>query len=271
MAADNTVTLVLNGDVSLEEFSKAIGSFAELIKALSAESGDPTMDWIVQDLQVSSSMATAAVLVGEEEKIQAVINGYADVGSALENKTDIKHSEAVKVAARKIISITDKRVRSVSFDTEKRAALVRLHKPEIEVPSAAALPVASSTSSYPLQVVRAAGAAYGAVQGRIQTLTNRGNLRFTLFDLHYDKAVSCYFAEGKQEAILGLWGKLATVEGYVTRDPLTGRPLSIRQVDNITPLAESESPYDYQQARGVAPSLTGLSAVDAIRRIRDAQ
>jgi hypothetical protein len=96
-------------------------------------------------------------------------------------------------------------------------------------------------------------------------------LRFTLFDLFYDKAVSCYFAEGKQELIRDMWGQLAVVEGIISRDPVTGRPLSIRQVNTVMPLAENAAHFDYQEARGVAPSLNGLSPEDAIRRIRDAQ
>ena len=265
---DNTVTLVLNGDIPLDEFAKAIVNFTELIKALSAESGLPTLDWLIQDLSVSSATATAMANLssGSPTQIQAVIDGYADVGTALENRTDIRHSEAVRTAARKIVSIEDRRINAVHFDTAKRGAIVRLRKPEASQ--------AERVSEWPLSpslLVRSTAASYGAVQGRIQTLTNRGSLRFTLYDLHYDKAVSCYFAEGKEESIFGLWGKLAIVEGLITRDPLTGRPLSIRQVQNITPLQEAGSEFEYQAARGIAPSVTGISAEEAVRRVRDAQ
>jgi len=264
--ADNTVTLVLNGDVPLEEFAKAIAGFTELIKALSTEYNAPSLDWLIEDLSVSSAMATAEAPSGNEKQIEAVIDGYADVGAALENHSEIRHSESVKSAARKIISIQDRRVNSVHFDTAKRAAIVPLHKIESEAPLV-------SEKKEPLfkTVPRLSGAAIGAVQGRIQTLTNRGSLRFTLYDLHYDKAVSCYFADGKQEIILGLWGKLAIIEGIITRDPTTGRPLSVRQVKNITPLREATSEIEYQGARGISPSATGLSPEEAIRRIRDAQ
>jgi hypothetical protein len=102
-------------------------------------------------------------------------------------------------------------------------------------------------------------------------LTNRGSLRFTLYDLLNDKAVSCYFSEGKQELIRDMWGKLAIVEGIVSRDPINGRPLVIRQVNNLTPLDELGRHFEYQDAMGVAPSLSGLSPEEAIRRIRDAQ
>ena len=36
---DNTVTLVLDGEVTLSEFSKAIVGFSELVNALSVEAG----------------------------------------------------------------------------------------------------------------------------------------------------------------------------------------------------------------------------------------
>jgi hypothetical protein len=113
--------------------------------------------------------------------------------------------------------------------------------------------------------------AYGAIKGRIQTVTTRGSLRFTLYDIMHDKAVSGYFAEGKQDLIRDLWGHMVMVEGMVTRDPLSGRPLAIRQVRDIEPLPEPSLTFDYMDARGVAPSLNGLSPEEAIRRIRDAQ
>lgn len=271
--ADNTVTLVLNGNVPIGEFSKAIVGFADLIAALSAESGAPSLEWVVDDLSVSSALATAKSPSSDQARIQAVISGYEDVGASLENQTEIKHTEQVRIAAQKIISINSQYVSTVNFDTAKRAAIIRLRQQEErQAPSIQVVGEHKPKTAEPkLVVVHSIGAAFGAVGGRIQTLTNRGGLRFTLYDLHYDKAVSCYFAEGKQEAILGLWGRLAIVEGFITRDPVSGRPLSIRQVENITAMREATSPFEYQDAQGVSPSLTGLSAEDAIRRIRDAE
>lgn len=266
---DNTVTLVLDGDVPLSEFSRAIGHFNELVKALSIESGAPSLDWIIQDLQVSSALASAGA-IGDEKSVEAVITSYENVAQALETDSDIPYSEPVRTAAKKIVSIEDyRRVPSVRFETARRETIVRVKPPrrveEIEI-------TAKLQGIAPPQLaVKAALPAYGGVQGRIQTLTTRGGLRFTLYDLFYDKAVSCYLAEEKQDILRDLWGSLATVEGFVTRDPVTGRPLSIRQVAVISPIKEPISRFDYQQARGAAPSLTGLSPEEAIRRIRDAQ
>lgn len=83
-----------------------------------------------------------------------------------------------------------------------------------------------------------------------------------------DKAVSCYLAEGYEEIMRGVWGKIATVEGLVTRDPLSGRPLAVRHITKVTPKPDRR--ISYRDARGAAPSLTGLTPEDAIRRLRDA-
>ncbi len=108
---------------------------------------------------------------------------------------------------------------------------------------------------------------FGAIQGRVQSLSNRGTLRFTVYDLLYDKAVGCYIAEGKEELLLNTWGRLALIEGLITRDPINGRPLAVRQVSNIIPLQEPPAAPNYEEARGAAPSLTTLSPEDATRRV----
>ena len=46
-----------------------------------------------------------------------------------------------------------------------------------------------------------------------------------------------------------MWDRVATVEGWVSRDPETGRPMTVRECHNVTPLTEVE-PQDYMQARG---------------------
>ena len=111
---------------------------------------------------------------------------------------------------------------------------------------------------------------YGAIQGRIQTLSNRGALRFTVYDLLYDRAVGCYISEVKEELLRNAWGRLAFIEGLVARDPINGRPLAVRQVSNISLLREPPDAPNYEDARGAGPSLTKLSPEDAIRRVRDA-
>src|SRR5437016_744508 len=169
---DNTVTLVLNGEVPLTEFARTIPHFNQLVRALSAEAGNPNLDWVIQDLSVSSALASVMSL-GEEKIVQSVVSGFADVGTALEAGTPINHSEAVQAAARNVISISDSRISSVNFGTAKREATVLL------IPDSSTAQIGTT----PKLTVSHYAPAFGAVEGRIQTLTNRGSLRFSLYDL----------------------------------------------------------------------------------------
>ncbi len=113
--------------------------------------------------------------------------------------------------------------------------------------------------------------AYGAVEGRIQAVSNRNSWAwFTLYAAVGDHAVVCYLDEEGAELIRNAWGRRAVIEGWVSRDPLTGRPLSIRRITAITEL-EDRSPGGYRDARGVLPLAPGgMLPEDAIRRVRDA-
>lgn len=248
MAID-TVTVRLGGEVPLPQFAVAISRFDNLVRALSKEVADgEAIEWLIDDLQWSSAIATVRGS-GTPDAVERVVVAYGNVGKALAGGEPIPYSPAVGDAARGLTSVLNGRVHSVDFET----ALA-----EFTVVAAAPKPVAVPAVQ-----------AYGAVTGRVQTLTNRRSLRFTLYDVLYDRAVSCYLQEGREEIMRDAWGRHAVVEGLVRRDAAIGRPLSIRQVSAVTPLDEG-SPTDYLHARGIAPSLTGLSPEAAVRRLRDA-
>ena len=56
---DNTLTLALEGEVTLADFSEAMKDFRALIAALSKEIGGKTkIDWRIDDLNAGSAMTT---------------------------------------------------------------------------------------------------------------------------------------------------------------------------------------------------------------------
>lgn len=256
--ADNTVTLILDGNVSLEAFAKGVSTFSELVSALSENVAKSPVRWVISDLSISSAMATARA-DGSQMDVGNIVSAYANVGDSLAYDRPIAYGPKVEKVARKLFDIKVERVR---LETSAREALIPLRKPE---------PVPPQEPLRALELVRGRKPALGGIRGRIQTLTSRGGLRFTLFDLHQDKAVSCYFEEGKQDIVRDLWGRLAIVEGMITRDPTSGRPLAIRDVNQIIPLPEPNGRRNYEGARGAAPSLSRMSAEEAIRKVRDAQ
>jgi hypothetical protein len=248
---NTTVTLALEGDVPLGPFADALDGFRRLIDALSKEvAADVKIEWIVDSLEVGSAMATAR---GESEAPQAVENvaaAYLAVGEAEARHAPIPYRRSVKQAVSLITRVLDGKIRAIRFETADGEAT-------IQTPEAKGAPGPPPVS------------AYGAVTGRVQTLSSRGSLRFHLYDLVHDKAVSCYLEPGYEETMRGVWGKLATVEGWMTRDAVTGRPLSVRRITNVEPRREVE-PGSFRLAREavrVGPQAERPEVI--IRRMRD--
>lgn len=255
-----TVTLVLSGEVSLAEFARAISTLRTLLNALGEEVGDGVkIDWGVDDLERGSTIAAfrgVARRETQQPQVERVVKAYGEVGLALENRYSVPYSPKVDRAAKRLKGILNGRVDSMRFETEEIDAIVHSTKPADE----------DDQDAPP----RFPAGSYGAVEGRVQTLTNRGGLRFTLYDLLNDRAVSCYLREGQEDTMLNLWGRLVTVEGMVRRDPMTGAPQTVRQITTVQPMGEAES-ESYRSARGVLPIVAGgLMPEEAIRRLRDA-
>ena len=100
-------------------------------------------------------------------------------------------------------------------------------------------------------------------------MNSHGSLRFTLYDVNDDKAVSCYLPEGteSENTMLDLWGKLVEVEGNISRDPDTGRPLTIREIAGVEPIEPGPT---WRDALRAAPGFLGATkSEDIIRRARD--
>lgn len=251
----DTITLALDGDVSLADFAETIRRFDNLIHALARAENAQNVEWVIADLEVSSTIATARGVAKPDqpekaaaEEIERIVSGYLRIGLSLERGESIPYQERdVIQEAEAITAVLDGRVRSVRFETSEAEAIVATARPG------------------PIDGTRAA---YGAVEGRVQTLTSRGGLRFTLYDTLRDKAVSCYLAKGHEDQMRDVWGRRAVVEGLVTRDAATGRPLAVRGITAVEVIPEVR-PMAYRGLRGISPS-RGLSAEEAIRRLRDA-
>lgn len=253
--AGDTVTLALHGPISLDQFAQGVQRFHALIRALSDEAHLRGVTWQIEDLQVSSAVATARGVASNGTKpaeIERVVRNYLEVGQSLESGELVPFSKPVQTEATGIAALLKIGVEAVRFETAESDATVREAVAEVQAPT----PKSRE--------------AFGAVTGRVQTLTSRSELRFTLYDRLHDRAVSCYLKEGGEPQMREMWDRVATVEGWVTRDYETGRPLAVRRVAAVTPI-EEVGPQDYMRARGAVPPEGEQESAEAvIRRLRDA-
>lgn len=251
----DTITLRISGDVELGDYLTAMRQFNALIGALNKDVANGVkVEWSIDDLSAGSADATVKGGVEEESRwgaIEEIVRAYEEVGARMEAGQDIPYSKEARDAAFGIAGILNGRINEITFETEDKEAFV------------------TEDSISPRKRDRqTAFYSYGAVEGRIQTLSSRTGLKFTLYDV-FGRAVYCHLRRGDEAMMRDVWERWVVVEGRVRRDA-EGRPKAIREITNVAVRDEGD-PSDYMQARGAVPvGPNGLSAEEAIRQLRDA-
>jgi hypothetical protein len=231
--SENILTFALEGEVTLADFSEAMKDFGALITALSQEiAGQTKIDWRIDDLNAGSAIATVRSDSPHKEIVEGVVRAYATVGNALQRQEPIPYSEKVRRVARNIRKRVKGSINSIRLETPFGEAVITREPIGRKEP--------------PITY------AYGQVKGTVQTLTNRGGLRFTLYDAIFDKPISCYLDEGQEHIMRGAWGRKVVVSGLIGREVEQKRPVVVRHITNID-VIEDTSPGSYRDARGAIP------------------
>jgi hypothetical protein len=249
------VTLVLDGDPTLDDLSSALVGLRDLLGGIAQQVAQGVeITWAVAGLEGGSAVATFAGSASDQDAVRRVARAYIDVGAGTHEGRSPFPVPAVQVPTQRLLQIINGRVPSIRFETADDDVTLVSGDPRVSAPVA---PVISISS-------------YGAATGRVQTLSSRGSLRFTLYDLVEDKAISCYLRPGQEDIMRDAWGHVATVEGRIKRDPVTGRIQSVRDITNVTVLKEG-TPGAWRQAEGVLKGVGPDEPAEVtVRRLRDA-
>lgn len=249
----DTLALRLDGVVPVIEFARAIGHFAALITALSKEvAGLVPVEWEIAKLESSSPKVIARGISTELEVIERVVTAYGIVGESLQTGQPIPYSDEVASEARQLVGILNGKVKAVTFVT----------------------PTNETTVDHPLTEGQdeKLGKRYtlGTVTGVAVSLLRQPGLQLTITDLIFNRAVSCFLSSDYEESMRAVWGKTVAVTGLIYRDPLTGRPLEVRNVFRLETV-EDTSPGGFKAAAGAFVWKLGDEPAElTIRRIRDA-
>jgi len=254
-----TVTLGLEGEhIPLAQFAAAVEQFSLLIGELSHEAHADEVRWEIVDLAAGSATTTIGAVSdnGAGESAKAVVKAYLGVGRGLQEGSAVQFSPKVKAPAEGLAHILNGDVEGLRFETAET---------ELFVTEAPEKPPKQARYT----------SAHGAVTGRVQTLSSRAGLRFTLYDRLHDRAVACYLDEGQEEMIRGAWDRWATVEGWVTRNAQHGWPVSVRKITAIHSLDSGggvePDRHAYRRARGARPrTQDDLTPEERLRKLRDA-
>jgi hypothetical protein len=248
----DSVTLRLDGGtVSFRTFATATDRFAKLLAELPKEAGvSGPVEWVLSDLELGSAILAASPLTAPETTTR-LVDVYLDLAGRVRANPFVLDRPALRLVSQ-LAEVSKELGDSVAFETEDGEVIFR----------------PAETGAQPVPVTPPV--THGTVTGRIQTLQLRRGLRFVLYDALHDKAVVCYLAPEHEGLMRDAWGRLAEVTGMVTRDPVTDRPRTVRQVTNVRVLDELDR-YAFRAARGVVERRDDAPpSEDVIRRIRDA-
>lgn len=254
--AKDTATIALNGEVSIADFAKAVAHFKTMIEALSSEVANAAkIQWELDALEVSSAIVTVRGIpsVGDNDiAVVEVLDAYERVGYAAQRGVESTYSLRVNNAARGLCGLINGHVSSIRFETEDA---------DIEVIS----PIGNTTGH---GVVGVPKESIGTIRGRAQSMSNRGTLRFTVYDENDDHAIACYLREGLEEKMRLAWGQMCAISGTIRRSA-SGKVSTVRDVVDVVVFDEHHS-GSWRDAIGCAPALAGsISIEEAIRRGRD--
>lgn len=251
---DTTVVLALEGDVNLEQFSEAVNRFKTLLNLLAQEvAADTKIEWDLEDLQYGSAIMAVDGRADTDEPVLRVVSAFEDVGQSLQQHQPIRYSRHVAREAEALTKLIGNDIKVVRLGTARKEAIIY-----------GLFDSKQQKTAQPL-------VSFGTVKGRVQSISNRGKLRFMLYDAVFDKPVSCYLQEEYQHLLTDIWDKIVFVSGRVTRQPDSGQPVSVREITSID-FVPIVTPGSYRKARGVlANQETPEPAEISIRRLRDAE
>ena len=251
---DDLVSFRLDGEVTVEKLSAAFASFSAVLDALHEDHG-ANVRWVVAGLESGSASAVAKAVPLDsdaERLIPAICDDYLQAARQV-LRGDGDPDRPVLLAVRALTDVAD----------ENNPVVLETSDDEVIFVAPAATPV-DGTDAETQQTTKS----LGSVRGRVEMLSQRTTLKFSIYELVNDRSVSCFPHPDYKDVMREAWGRIADVTGTITRDVATGRPVSIRRVTRVDVVDEGD-PDGYLRARGALKATE--PAERAVRRMRDAR
>lgn len=251
---NNTLTFEIGGQIQLKDLDTGIRLFTRLINTLTPRDG---VVWIVHDLQPGSAEVTLKCEAAEAVA-ERVMRDCESIGKHMSNGTSDYEPVLFAIDKRGAMEAA-KKIREFAASESIEYVGIQMESMYFTIRPIDAPPPRSASRATDI----------GVITGRVQTLSNRGGLKFTLYDDTHDKAVTCFLRSGQEGIMREAWGRRAKVTGAIKRDTV-GKPTVINEIADVELIAEVP-PDAYKQARGAIPWNPGDKLPEeVIRQMRDA-
>lgn len=215
------ITLKIDGAlITPEDFKKAVQAFVELLLNVTEEisRGGKRPLWNMSVREGSTVLVARAVpdLETRKNARAAIKRVQSGVGKMERGRFDLSDfTQKALYAVRELASLPAK-VNHVGISTVT-----------IGVGSGKALAVTSKTADFLKKNLGAQKSAYGSIEGKLSTISERQTFQFVVFDALADRGINCFVPEGKFREAHAAFGKRVNVFGLIQYDR-DGRPLSIK-------------------------------------------
>lgn len=232
---DNELTLALDGEVTLNDFSKAMLRFREIVEGLSSEvAPNAKIDWVVDELKKKCAIASVRgiPLTGEDaESVRKIRTAYTELGRKVVHGETLTNDFPTINAVMGLRKLINGRITSIRFETTEKKYTIKKHT------------IFAPTKTYWDTET------FGCARGRVESISKRQYLHFTLYDYDDDHPIQCFYTDGQKEEMRNIWDKLVYVEGIINRDEENDLINSISNIKNIT-VIEERKPQEWREAMG---------------------
>jgi hypothetical protein len=212
---NHSVVLSLDGvKIPADGFVRAVDSFFGILASVTRAVGDRSFSWDVSVRPGSAEIIANADLEGIDPVVlERALDVLADGFSTLEREP-LRPAYFDDSALRKIHNLASVIVPEGGIDSVKILIDGRRQ------------PLSHSSVTNVNVLIGSPRTAYGTVEGRLQMLSERGGLRFVIYDSATDKAIRCLFEEEMLDEIASAFRKRVLVYGKI-RYRLDGTTTSV--------------------------------------------
>ena len=127
----DTLTLALNGDVTLQDFSKAMNHFKEIVSGLKEDiAPDSDIDWYIDKLEAGSATAVIRGVPITDNDIPSIKNigtAFADIGRRIVHGETLTFNTTVINAVTSLRKMINGRISSINFQAAGKRYTVKKH------------------------------------------------------------------------------------------------------------------------------------------------
>jgi len=255
-----TFEFQLDGKVTVDSLFHAVDAWRATFSHLAQEIGTKNIvDNRITDLQGGSAIAMTEVSFADQESADRFTSLFEN--TALHARGDIltPPPESIRVPVGKLrVAAREASQDGIVWRTPDQDFLILPIRADV------------ATTSYSPSSDAITNESIGVITGRLESLSSRQGLRAVIYDHVFDKAVRFTLDESLKEKVRDMWDKPVEAVGVVRRDGRTGRPLSIHDVTNISPVMIAGDPWAWKSARGVLKHVEpGVPTEDLLARIWD--